>query len=316
MSGNPPFLILVVDDNLQNIQLLASIMEECGYEYVIAMNGHEALESIKVDVPDLILLDVMMPDMDGYEVCKNIKSDGRFQDIPVIFLTSKQDKEDIVKGFNMGGVDYVTKPFNEVELKMRIKTHCELKRIKDEQQKAFEELKNKNILLEEALIQLEIVSITDPLTTIYNRRFMMARIEEEIARCDRTGSEFSIILCDIDNFKIVNDRYGHDCGDVVLVETANLMKSISRELDTIARWGGEEFLCLLPDTDRQGALQLAERMRKSLEESEFAFYGEDLQVTMTCGVAQYIKGDGIDSVIKRADKALYAGKDGGRNCVI
>lgn len=299
------FLVLVVDDNPQNLQVLAAIIEECGGDSILAMSGKEALESIQIEEPDLILLDVMMPEMDGYELCQKLKNDpiySRFSGIPVIFITAKTDSSDIINGFKAGGVDYIAKPFVSEVLKMRILTHVNLYRAKKE--------------LSVAIDKLQIISVTDPLTNLYNRRHVILRMEDEILQIKRYGGEFSIILCDIDFFKRINDTHGHDCGDMVLKRTASLLKEVAREQDIAGRWGGEEFLIVLPKTSNEGAVLLAERMRKSIEDEEIIYKDFSVRITLTLGVSTYVHGERLDDTIKRADLAMYRGKENGRNKVV
>jgi diguanylate cyclase (GGDEF)-like protein len=322
--------VLAVDDNPLNLQVLASIIEELGYECILAMSGEEAFKALTVDNPDLILLDIMMPGMDGYEVCETIKKDPKLIDIPVIFLTAKADGEDIIKGFSVGGADYVLKPFNSSELKMRIKTHVELKRSKDKLNlvnteldntnsdllKALEAVKQKNEQLDDVLVELKLTSITDPLTGLSNRRHIMEELEKVVASYKRYKNVFSLIIADIDFFKKVNDTYGHDCGDYVLQQVSKIFKQCLRKQDTLSRWGGEEFLLLIPHTDANGAIKLAERMRLLIDKNILSYCGHDFSITVTFGVSSYIKDEKFDETIKRADSALYSGKESGRNCVV
>lgn len=329
---NSGFLVLVVDDNPQNLKVLSAIIDECGGDSILALSGKEALDSALIDTPDLILLDVMMPEMDGFELCEKIKTEDRFHkiaNVPVIFITAKTDTVDILKGFEVGGVDYVTKPFVAEELKMRIRTHVNLYKAKrdlrslncdylsanNELNRVNEELRETNHKLNTAMEQLKVLSITDSLTGLFNRRHAMLRMEDEILQKKRYGGHFSIILGDIDYFKKINDTYGHDCGDIVLKRVAAILKESSREQDMLSRWGGEEFLILLPMTDLEGAMILAERMRKAIEAEEIAYKGGTVRLTITLGVAEHAEKEPLDSTIKRADTALYLGKDEGRNRV-
>ncbi len=313
------FLVLIVDDNPQNLQVLAALIEECGGDSILAMNGKEALQALSVDSPELILMDVMMPEMDGYEVCRILKTDPKHKRasmIPVIFITAKTDSEDIVKGFKAGGVDYISKPFIAEELKMRIFTHLKLYHTQRELMRLNEDYLETNKKLSQAMEQLRVASVTDTLTGIYNRRHVMLRMEDEATQIKRYGGSFSIILADIDFFKCVNDTYGHDCGDHVLKETARILKEKARVQDVLARWGGEEFLIFLPKTNLEGAMILADRMRKAIEQEKIRFGKATLQITITMGVAEYDREEPLDRVIKRSDVALYEGKEAGRNRVV
>lgn len=303
-------LILVVDDNPQNLKVLGNILKEnTTHGLAFAMNGYEALEFIGRERPDMVLLDIMMPDMDGYEVCEKLKSNPETADIPVIFITAKTESEDIVKGFKKGGVDYVTKPFHEAELLMRIQTHMELKLSRDL-------LTEKNRELSEAYETIEQLALTDSLTGLANRRNIMNLMAIEVSRSARSGSNFSLIMCDIDFFKKVNDAYGHDTGDYVLKMVAEVMMTSLRQQDVISRWGGEEFLIMLPYTDLQKAVAVAEKLRESIKNTEMNFAGEKFSITMTFGVSSFDKNLGLEKAIKRADDALYLGKQTGRNRVL
>jgi len=308
MDNKKP-VILIVDDSPFNLQILREVTEDSGYEAVTVVNGRKALEFVKKQKPDLILLDIVMPQMDGYEVCKLLKSSEETKDIPIIFLTAKTEPEDIVKGFRFGAVDFVSKPFKAIELNARVKTHLELKRVRDE-------LQEKNKQLQEAMNELERVATRDPLTNLFNRRYMMERMEQEVFRTKRTNRIFSLVLTDIDFFKKVNDTYGHDCGDFILKSLSKLMMETLRHQDVLVRWGGEEFLILLPETGTEGATVVSEKIRKKVEDSSFIYNDKEIKITMTFGVAEYSTTERIDDTIIRADKRLYEGKNSGRNKVV
>ncbi len=322
--------VLIVDDNPKNLQVLAEIVEKIGHEVVMALNARQAIDYLAQELPDLILLDVMMPEMDGYMLCRELKATECSREIPVIFITARADSEDVVQGFAAGGIDYLTKPFRVPELRARLSTHLSLKRHQDELrennerlQRTCEELSlahatisRQNEKLKEMLLQLELSSRTDVLTGIYNRRHMVEKINAEIARYRRSGHSFALISGDIDFFKSVNDKYGHDCGDLVLQAVAQVMKNLLREQDTLARWGGEEFLILLPETDVVQGTLAAERIRRQICELEVGYRGAKVSVAMTLGVVVFAEGDTIDTVLKKADDALYRGKRQGRNRVI
>lgn len=330
MTSDKKPVVLIVDDNLSNLQLLAITTQEEGYEPVLVTSAVQALSFIDEEEPDIILLDVMMPEMDGFELCRKLKANLKTQDIPVVFLTAKTSTEDIITGFDAGAVDYITKPFNPVELKARLRTHIRLKQSLDRLEESNEKLRltneelqeanltiiNKNLLLEKMTVQLELASQTDPLTGLYNRRYMQKNIESEINRVLRYGKHFCLIMSDIDHFKRVNDTYGHDCGDFILKDISRKLKEMIRIEDTLSRWGGEEFLLLLPETDLDGGMRIAERFRGDIEASLFIYDGQSIKITMTFGVSFYVGGEGTDYAIRRADEALYEGKNSGRNKVV
>ncbi|HYG58445.1 MAG TPA: response regulator, partial [Symbiobacteriaceae bacterium] len=221
MNAEPKPLVLIVDDNPQNLRVAVGVLEEVGYECAMAVSGEEVVAFAESDRPDLILLDIMIPGMDGYEICSRLKQHPATGDIPVIFLTARSDAQDVVKGFAVGAVDYVTKPFNRPELTARVAAHVELKRSRDglkryvsemeavntELRAAYDTITQKSRQLEAAMEELELVSRTDVVTNLANRRFMQARLSEEMARYSRSGLPFSIILVDADHFKSINDTY-------------------------------------------------------------------------------------------------------------
>jgi len=302
--------VLIVDDNQQNLKILGNVLKEhTDYGLAFAMNGEEALEYLSKSLPDMILLDVMMPGMDGFQVCEKLQESEETADIPVIFITAKSEPEDIVKGFNVGGVDYVTKPFNEAELLVRINTHMELKRSRDM-------LEEKNRELTDAYDKIEYLALTDTLTGVANRRHISNLMGKEVSRCRRNGGTFSMLMCDIDFFKKVNDTYGHDTGDYVLKRVTELIQGRLRGQDVLSRWGGEEFLVMLPETAIDDAVVAAEKLRTTIEATEMEFGEHRFSITLTIGVATYEKELGIEKSIKKADDALYQGKQTGRNKVV
>lgn len=289
-------LILIVDDTIKNLQLLGTVLKEENYRIAIANNGNQAVLIASKALPDLILLDVMMPGLNGYETCKKLKEIESTKNIPIIFLTAKSEIEDIIVGFKAGAVDYITKPFNVYELKARVKTHIELKISKD--------------LLEESNRKLEKLSITDGLTGLYNHRYIVdltARFIEEAKRYDHT---LSIAMIDIDNFKRINDSYGHPFGDEVLIKLANTFEENIRKTDATGRYGGEEFLIVLKHTDISGAVEVIERIRYSIENLNWTY--KDLKITVSAGVYQKNDED-ASSLILKADHLLLKAKKNGKN---
>lgn len=306
---NSQVKILLVDDIRMNLEIAGKTLEREGYDLYIADNGFTALDLIHETDFDLILLDIMMPEMDGFETCRKIRQSKKNLDIPIIFLTTKADIDSIVTGFDLGAVDYIRKPFNFLELVARVKTHVELK-------KSREEIRRKNLKLKEAYNQLKIVAKTDPLTGLINRREIMERIEHEMARYERSNISFTLIIGDIDYFKKVNDTYGHECGDKVLASFSKIFKNNTRKQDSISRWGGEEFLLLLPDTNQDQGYLLAEKLRTIIERTGFYKDSVKIQLTITFGVSTIRAGQTVNELISEADEALYEGKRRGRNCVV
>ncbi len=313
---NKNLRILIVDDVSINIQVIANILKKDGYQMSYAQSGKAALVKSNFQDFDLILLDVMMPEMNGFEVCIQLKQELKTKDIPVIFLTAKSDTESIVRGFEAGGADYVTKPFNGVELLARVKTRLDLKRSQEALKSAYQKLKATNEKLLKSQEKLEMVARTDTLTKLSNRFDIIEKMENEKIRFERSQKPFSFILCDIDNFKLFNDQYGHDCGDFVLVSLAERIRSRVRKQDGVSRWGGEEFLLLLPETDLEGGRILAESLKETVSSNCYEYDEHKLEITMTFGVSSFSQIENIEQCIKMADSALYKGKSLGKNCVV
>ena len=303
--------IYIVDDILENIQVLGKILVDHGYNIQVAHSGEQLLTGIQKKIPDLILLDVSMPGMDGYEVCRTLKKKDATKDIPVIFLTARTDKDDIIKGFKAGGIDYITKPFHADELLIRVNTHLQLKQAHDLIKQQKEDLQQKND-------ELYSLSITDGLTKIHNRLFFMDILKKEFSRSQRHSADLSCILFDLDHFKIINDTYGHLTGDYVLKETARHVKTVVREEDYLARYGGEEFIILLPDTGIDQAYTVAEKIRKIIEASQFSDDDTVVSVSISLGVSSSTSGhpENEEQLVHFADTALYQAKNSGRNCTI
>ena len=307
--------ILIVDDSPLEIKIICRLFDE-KYEIVETTSGKGAVELAVKTRPDLILLDIIMPDMDGLEVCRLLKQRPETVDIPVLFITSAAEYKDVVKGFEAGGQDYITKPVYPQELSARVKVHLELKRSRNSVLAYAKELESKNAELQNLLVRLEAAAMTDYLTGLFNRRYIYQRLKEIVAENKRYSWQAAIIMADIDNFKRINDLYGHDCGDAVLQELSVVMKAIVREEDSVSRWGGEEFLLLLPHTDLDKGLLVAEKIRKAVATHVFVHKQEEYTVTVTLGVATLDYQLGIDGSIDHADKALYHGKRMNKNVVV
>ncbi len=451
MSGR----ILVVDDIEPNVRLLKAKLEAEYYDVLTASSGHEALELANQTVPDLILLDVMMPRMDGFETCQKLKDNPRTRHIPVVMVTALDGQEDRVQGLRAGADDFLTKPIDDVALFARVKSLLRLKIVMDELRqreasgRAMGAISGPDLYLDchdgpanilileddrcqaervacklgndyvavlatdprEAAAQLESgafdllivnltarsfdglrlcarirsnengrlmpilaivdpdsrerivraldigvndillrpvnanelgarvrtqlrrkryadtlrqsldnsfeMSVTDQLTGLHNRRFMMARIGEALARLQRGVEPAAVMIADVDHFKQVNDRWGHDAGDRVLCEIARRLKANMRAIDISCRYGGEEFVVVMPGSDLEAAKMAAERLRDAIESAPFAL-GEgrgETAITISAGVAQMRKDDDPEQVLARADRALYEAKHAGRNRV-
>ncbi|HET7275898.1 MAG TPA: diguanylate cyclase [Longimicrobiaceae bacterium] len=303
--------ILVVDDHPDNIEIISARLSSRGFDIETAANGQEALDKIHDNPPQLILLDVMMPVMDGYEVSRRIKGDNGLPYIPIILVTARDSTEDKVEGLDAGADDYLTKPINFPELEARVRSMLRIKRLQDE-------LDEKNRELEFVNKKLRKLSITDGLTELFNHRHVHELLHEEFERSKRSGEPIAVAMLDLDRFKQVNDTYGHPTGDVILYETAQIMRETAREIDMVGRYGGEEFIIILPGTEEEAAAQFADRVRQAVAEHVYRDEGAEVRMTVSGGVASY-PGPGIDHpdlLIKNADEALYIAKETGRDRVI
>lgn len=294
---NKKHLVLIVDDSPDNIRLLGEILGT-EYQIIYATNGAEAVESTIAQRPDLILLDIMMPDMDGFEVCIKLKEDSRTSEIPIIFVTALDTVQHETVGLELGGIDYITKPINPNLVRLRVRNHLELKALQD---------------------HYKSLSSLDGLTGIANRRRFDEFLDQEWRRALRSGSVISLILMDIDSFKPFNDHYGHIAGDDCLKLIATVIsKSLERATDLFARYGGEEFVCVLPGTDSDGALTIAEKLRQKVLSLKIPHSHSTTgveYVTLSLGVAAIIpdKKIALQHLIKLADENLYKAKMQGRN---
>lgn len=319
--------LLIIDDIPDNIRLLSNILTVHGYQVRKALSGKMALRAIDASQPDLILLDINMPEMNGYEVCKKLKSNPDTEKIPIIFLSAVTETLDKVKAFNLGGVDYITKPFQVEEVLVRIKNQLTIQIQKKqllaqnlELQKEIEKRKKveKSLLL--ANKELERLAIIDGLTKVANRRRFDEYLKEEWQRMRREKLPLSLILCDIDYFKFYNDSYGHQAGDSCLYQVAQILISCTRRSsDLLARYGGEEFVMVLPNTSSEGAINLAQSICLAVEKTQIEHKASQVNqyVTLSVGVSSCIPEENISikDLIKKADDALYRSKENGRNQV-
>ncbi|MEE8546479.1 MAG: diguanylate cyclase [bacterium] len=301
--------ILIVEDNKSLNEILCKIVQSEGYDSASVSTGKEALETIRDDGPfDLVLLDIMLPDpdappglgIDGLEVCKQIKGDPVLKETLIFMVTVKDQPDDIMKGVDVGADDYITKPFNTTLLIAKIKAMLRIKHLQDE-------LISKNKLLEE-------MAVTDGLTGIPNYRHLIDKLAEEIRRSRRYRTPFSMILLDLDNFKEVNDTYGHRHGDFVLKSVANAIYQGLRETDLLARYGGDEFAVLLTQTEQGGGRKVAEQILNRLSDPVQAD-GRDHMIAASIGLVSFPPGqiESSDKVIIAADEALYQAKKLGGN---
>jgi len=318
------FKILIVDDVPQNIQIAASILQNDNYQIAFAQDGPTALAQVENNRFDLILLDIMMPQMDGFEVCRCIRNRPDSRDTPIIFLTAKNDTDSVVKGFALGAMDYLSKPFNGAELQARVTTHLELYRAK----KAIEEV-NRRLRLEmveriKAEEELKLskeryrfLSLHDNLTGLFNTRYLYRSLEELVDTGRRQGTIFSLIFFDIDNFKRVVDSHGHLNGSKALAEVAAVLESCITEPSYGVAYGGDEFVAVLPGQGKRQAVLKAQEIRARLLRTIFLADVENgVRLQASFGVSTYPDDAGsITAILGRADQAMFNVKLKGKNAV-
>jgi len=302
------FPVLIAEDNPVSRKLLEKTLIKSGYEVVSVENGRMALELFDKRFFPFILTDWMMPEMDGLELCRAIRKKVLPGYVFIVILTAKDSKDDIVTGLEAGADDYLSKPFNQSELIARLKTGIRILELEKSLKEANEEVR--------------LLSITDPLTKCYNRGYLTDSLPIEIKRAKRYDRHLSIILCDIDHFKKVNDTYGHQAGDQVLKEFVHyISKSLRQEVDWVARYGGEEFIIVLPETDINGASAVAERLRRVVSKERITLPdGKKIHITASFGVSGFSPETAdttisSEDLINDADRCLYRAKEEGRNKV-
>jgi two-component system, cell cycle response regulator len=302
-----PSRILVVEDSRTQADWLRQVLEREGYAVSVAQDGREAIRRVRGEPPDLVLLDMILPDMNGLDVLRVIKARSEEQFIPVILLSVRSDLDSRVTGLRLGADDFLAKPFADAEIQARAAAMLRIKSLQDQ--------------LRATKSQLEKLSVTDGLTGLFNHRHFQERLADEFRRAQRYADPVSLIMLDLDHFKEVNDKYGHPFGDRVLRETAQLIRSSIRDPDICSRYGGEEFSIILPKTHLQGALAVSERIFHALRAKTYAV--EDgappaaLRVTASIGVAFYPSKDvtSPELLVKFADEALYRAKREGRDTI-
>ena len=292
-------LVMIVDDQITYIELLNAALED-EYEICFATDGEEAIKLALDVLPDLILLDVVMPGIDGYEVCRRLKQESMLADTPIIFTTGLDDQEAELRGLALGAIDYVTKPISPIIVRARVRNHLELKRMHDE---------------------LAELAVTDALTGLGNRRRLEQTLKQDTARLARSGDCLSVIMLDIDFFKQFNDTYGHPAGDhCIMMVAACLNRAVRRAADLKARYGGEEFACVMPGMTHDEAMVVADNIRKQVLSLGIPHSRSTaspfVTVSVGVGTANCLPGMDPDLWIKVADQQLYLAKKSGRNSIV
>jgi diguanylate cyclase (GGDEF)-like protein len=285
--------ILVIDDSAEIHTIIKIRLEKDGHEVVFAREGAEGIAIAQDILPDVILLDVDMPGLSGFEVCTRLKAAPSAQHVPILFLTANASIEDKVRGLELGAVDYITKPFDPVELKARVKA---------------------SVRMRELVTMLERMAQVDALTGLGNRAYFEHHLAVELAAASRSEAPLSCVMADVDHFKSINDTYGHGVGDDVLRIVGGVFRQVCREEDIACRYGGEEFVLILRNTTELRAKGLAERLRQVIQSQSITRPTGNVVLTCSFGVAQWRRGDDR-SVVELADQALYAAKHQGRNRV-
>jgi two-component system cell cycle response regulator len=286
--------VLIVDDSPEALALARKRLEPEGVELQCADSGKAGLAAAASGGPDLILLDVDMPDLSGFDVCRALKADPDLCMVPVIFLSGSGNAGDKIRGLDLGAVDYVTKPFDAFELRARVRAALRTKHLQD-------------LLAEYARI--------DPLTGLSNRRALTERLQQEWTRIQRRGGTLALVMADIDHFKRINDTHGHMVGDEMLCEVARAVSTQCRQADLPVRCGGEEFAIVVPDESAAGALGLAERCRQAVASIALRAKAATVRATASFGVADTVGVTSTAALVQHADEALYRAKNAGRNQV-
>jgi two-component system cell cycle response regulator len=300
--------VLIADDSMVVRAVLRHHLEEAGYEVVEAVNGPDTIEMMRHHRPDMVLLDIEMPGLNGHEVLRRVKDDKELQDTPVVFLTGRTASEHIVAGLRGGAQDYLKKPFEAAELIARVGAAVRTKKLQD--------------ALRERNAELDHMSRTDALTGVFNRRHLDGELERLVSLADRHEDTVAVVMFDIDSFKRVNDTYGHEVGDAVLKEFTRRVQTVVRTEDILGRWddsvmgrwGGEEFLLLLPQTSIEGAYVVGERVRSAIAGAPFAVGDRQVAITVSGGCSAGTEPPA--ELIRKADAALYQAKDAGRNRLV
>jgi two-component system, cell cycle response regulator len=286
--------IFIIDDSRDALEIVKKRLKNECHDTLCAEGGKLGLKMAKQELPDVILLDIDMPDISGFDICSIMKSDPELCMIPILFLSGSVSLEVKIKGLDLGGVDYITKPFDAFKLQARVRAALRTKHLQD-------------LLINFAHL--------NPVTGLPNRQAMMERLQQEWTRMERHGHTFSFIMADIDHFKEVNDRYVHVVGDQLLQEVATVIARECRSIDLPVRYGGEEFAIIVPEENAANTLILAERCRKEIEKISLPVKKENISATVSFGIAEATGLQSLETLIEHADDALYEAKFSGRNKV-
>lgn len=286
--------ILVVDDNAFNLKVLSDILRNAGYQTSVIQDGAQVIDTVNNNPPDIILLDLIMPNIDGFEICKLLKESYLTKDIPIIMITAQTDSNSIKKALDLGVFDYIKKPIEEIEVIARVQSTLRF----------IDQLK-----------QLKEMSLKDGLTGLFNHCFLIESLEKELTRHERTGQGLGFIMVDIDYFKKVNDTYGHQSGDLVLKKLSSLLTKSVRQGDIVGRYGGEEFGLVFINSLKEDTIKACERIRQRVENYTFNVSEKDIRITVSLGVCykEPHKKLTCQEMIQYADNALYTAKRNGRN---
>lgn len=299
----PKMQILVIGKAPSIIEPLHRYLKDLDYEISLAPNEESGLHAISLRLPDLVFLELIQPELYGFEICKRLKADERSRSIPVIFIADELSAEEIVNGFSIGGADYLVKPFGRAEVQSRTRAHLEIQKLRREK--------------DELIRQLRISSKTDPLTGLPNRQSMEDRLQREQFHFHRYQRPFSLIYGDIDAFKKVQDSYGHEAEEMALLHVAKILSENSRRTDYVCRWGGDEFMIVLPETNGDGALVLAEKLRRLIYDQPFMSNFKKISLRMSFGIGVHAdKNLDAAQAIQCAEKCVRLAKERGRNRVM
>ena len=299
--------ILLVEDSRSQAKVTKDFLENNGYEVDWVEDGKSAIMKVRTQPVDIVLLDFVLPDINGNEVCRWLKLNEHTKGIPIIMITTRSGTKNKVSSLEAGADDCLPKPYNEIELNARIYACLRTKALQDE-------LREKNRQLQEMLTKVETLAVVDSLTGLYNRRHCENMLENEFGRTTRYNSSLTCLMIDIDHFKKVNDEFGHRTGDTVLREVAQIIKNNAREVDTVARWGGEEFIVLLPQTEQVNGELFASRLVKVISEHQFlGIPGRHITVSIGIASSPDPSIDTGEKLINASDFALYEAKRKGRN---